>query len=290
MVQVVPAKIAVVFDCDDTIAPDTTNWLLARYGIDTASFWAAAGRLVKEGWDPPLAYMSLMLRESHPGGKLEKLTQGELARVAKEVPFFPGVPDVFVKLREAIESPQTFRDAGIQVEFYVISGGIEELIRHTVIARYLRDVWGCAFAWSPEGRLDGIKNSVTFTEKTRFLFQINKGLVGSGYRGDPYAVNAMVEEPRPIPFENMIYLGDGPSDIPCMSVVQRFGGFVFGMLSDHNPEKTYALGYGRRAHVTVPADFLEPSHAFKQLKITMERIAKRIVFKREQGGSEAPRY
>ena len=122
---------------------------------------------------------------------------------------------------------------------------------------------------------------MSFTEKTRFLFNIQKGLSSAEYDNQPYAVNMwLVPDQRPVPFKNMIYLGDGPSDIPCMSIVEKNGegtGRAIGILNDTDPYRTWALAHDRRASVTIPPDFTrDGKYALRQIREAVWRIADRI--------------
>jgi hypothetical protein len=119
------------------------------------------------------------------------------------------------------------------------------------------------------------------------VFSIQKGLVGVDYANTPYAVNEpMAPDERRIPLANMIYVGDGPSDIPCMSLLEQSEGHVIGILSKDIPDKTWALGFGRRAHITVPPDFREGEHAFLQLREALhykaEMIARDFEYRRSR--------
>jgi hypothetical protein len=115
------------------------------------------------------------------------------------------------------------------VEFYVVSGGLEEIIRGSSIASYLSGVWGCNLA-EVDGQVRHIKNAITFTEKTRSLYAINKGITDEAMKRNPFAVNtARPSEDRRVPFWNMIYIGDGLTDVPCFSVVEKAGGTAFGV-------------------------------------------------------------
>lgn len=259
--------IAIVADCDDTLAPDTTGQLLDSYGIDKNDFFQnKAASLVKQGWDPSLAYMHEMVELAQGGGPLSGLSQTKLQDLASQLQFFPGVPKCFDQIKQAIEGEPTFRAAGIRVESYVVSGGIAELLRASQLKDSTHYIWGCDFAYDPRGVIAFPKNVISFTEKTRFLYMINKGKVGPASEGHPYAVNEpMTDDERPVPFENMVYIGDGPSDIPCMSLIQANRGFVIGVTSEDNPAKTWALAFGRRANQTVECDFTEDGSAYKAL-------------------------
>src|SRR5206468_13122098 len=117
-------------------------------------------------------------------------------------------------------------------------------------------------------------------------FDIEKGTAQAGT--GPYDVNRPMEpDDRPVPLRNMVYVGDGPSDIPCMSIVQKAQGYVIGILSKKSPHKTWARGFGRRAHVTVPPDFREGEHGYLQLRESAIQIAERIrleIESRRRGG------
>lgn len=275
-VGAVSRTIALVFDCDDTLAPDTTTWLLQQFGVDTDAFWQRAGDLVRAGWDPPLAYLDLIRMEAD-AGNLKGLTRERLAELGPKVEFYPGVPEVFDALRDFVMAEKRFRHYGINLHYYVISSGIEDLLVHTRIAPYLHDLWGCRLAYDDQGRIRGPRAVITFTEKTRYLFCINKGIVGAVQRENPYLVNASIDqEARPIPFSNIVYLGDGPSDVPSMRVVDLFKGFTIGVTCEKNAKRAYELSLGRRARMTAEADFSEGKLLRTYLQEHIKRTATRI--------------
>ena len=115
---------------------------------------------------------------------------------------------------------------------------------------------------------------------------VNKGKVGEEYLNRQYVVNEPMDpRDRPVPFENMVYIGDGPTDIPCMSLVTAMGGYVIGILGKDKPNKAWALGYGRRVNATVPPDFSIGGYGYDHLKEVIQNIAKSI---REQMSSSGP--
>ena len=270
--------IAIVTDCDDTLAPDTTGQLLELCGVDKGDFFQNhSASLVRQGWDPSLAYMGKMIELAENGGPLSDLSQDKFRALAGQLEFFPGVPECFDLIKQEVESEAAFRAAGIRVESYVISGGIAELLRSSSLQDTTHYIWGCDFAYNSRGVIAFPKNVISFTEKTRFLFMVSKGKVGPTSEGQPYAVNEpMKYDERLVPFENMVYIGDGPSDIPCMSLIQANGGFVIGVTSEDNPAKTWALAYGRRANQTVDRDFTQEGSAYRALRQAVWQRATRI--------------
>ena len=288
--------IAVVSDCDETLAPDTTAQLLSQFGIDAKRFYKEqAGKLVDAGFDPPLAYMNEMLRLSRGDGPLAGLTQKRIVEIGRSLKFYPGVPAVFTELAREVHAD--YAEFGIRLEGYVITGGIADLIKASPLGAAVKKVWGCDFAYGSDGRIEAIKNVVSFTEKTRFLFNIEKGLVDAEYDNRPYEVNTpMTATERRIPIGNMVYLGDGPSDVPCMSIVQRMGGgygTVIGILNKNKPYQSWALGFGRRANLTIPANFEKEAEysGFDHLREAVIQIANRIRNElRTRGPSHAPKY
>lgn len=231
--------IAVVFDFDDTLTDDSTTKLLADHGVDTGEFWQRNRELVKQGWNATLSYLTLLLENVGKGKPFGKLTNAGLREFGASLRFYPGIPGLFNDLRKLTREHRLSNPA---VEFYVISGGLEEVIRGSKIAKHVNGMWGCRFAEGRSGAIEHIANVVSFTEKTRYLFEINKGLVEE-CRVNPFAVNEYVApQDRRVPFSNMIYIGDGLTDVPCFSLVDRNGGSAFGVFDprkEGSPKKAF---------------------------------------------------
>ena len=221
-------NIALVFDFDHTLTDDSTEKLLSSFGIDTEAFWSeTVGQMVAEGWDPALAWTSALcdlIGKSKPLGNLD---EQQLLKFGKTIGFYPEVEKALGDLRTI---PKDFPELNTEVELYVISGGIEILLRGTAITKLVDEIRGCTFHTDAKGILKRPKRVITFTEKTRYLFEINKGLLRRS-TSHPYAVNAPIErEDRRVPFENMIYVGDGLTDVPAFSVVKQRGGAAFAVV------------------------------------------------------------
>lgn len=222
--------LAVIFDFDDTLMPDSTTAFLAHKGIDTERFWSVeAKRLVDAGYDQPLHYLQLILDRVGPGGPLEGVTAAELREFGGTLDgtFFTGLPGMFADLKTDVAKYQD-----LTLDFYIISSGMQELIEGSPIVReFFSGVYACRFGTSGDnGVIKHVRRCVTFTEKTRYLFEINKGIDPTESDTKPGLVNRDVPEAsRRIPFENMIYVGDGLTDIPCFSLVKKMGGVPFGV-------------------------------------------------------------
>lgn len=269
--------IAVIADCDDTLAPDTTGQLLSLFGLEPTDVFREAAELVKSGWEPTIAYMHRMITLAGGDGPLAGLTLDKMQSAGRNLQFYEGVPAIFSDLKEELEGIPQYRAVGIRVETYVVSSGIEELLRASPLKDAVHALWGSSFAYGPGGQITSVKRALSFTDKTRCIFLIQKGKVGDEFRNNPYVVNEPMDpRERPVPFSNMIYIGDGPSDIPCMSLIQTFGGLVIGILSKENPGKTWALGYGRRANVTVPPAYKRDDWAYSQLREALRDRADNI--------------
>jgi phosphoserine phosphatase len=229
--------IAVIFDFDDTLTDDSTTRLLEQHHIDTSVFWKQARELVEDGWNPTLAYIKLLLDNVGDGKPLGKLDNARLREFGGSLRFYQGIPRLFRDLRELVGK---YPLSNPSVEFYVISGGLEEVIRGSQIAPCLKGIWGCRFA-EDDGVIRFPMNVVSFTEKTKYLFEINKGFVDS--RTQAYRVNEYVRsEDRRVPFDNMIYVGDGLTDVPCFSLIEKSGGVPFGVFDPKrkgSPKKAF---------------------------------------------------
>ncbi len=237
--------IAIIYDCDGTLAKDTTYFLLDQCGIDSEKFWVDVAKEVEKGWDPPLAYLEGILKLVREG-VIADLTAYKLRDIGASVEMFPGLPEMFAELDQVLANQPQLKDAGIKLEHYLVSGGIGDLLRGLKVAPHMTEIFGCEFDFDPEtGKAVTVKSSVSFTEKTKFIYAINKGITGERLRANPYSVNDVVPpEDRRIPFRNMIYVGDGPSDIPCFSMIIANGGDGIGVTE--KTAKGYELAKGKR--------------------------------------------
>jgi 2-hydroxy-3-keto-5-methylthiopentenyl-1-phosphate phosphatase len=244
--------ISIITDCDNTLAPDTTSMLLEDNGINLDSFWEDISSKVKLGWDPPIAWMT-EIAEMIKNGKISQDTNARLAEFGKSVTPFPGTSEFIMQINESLG-----KEHDVTIEGYVVSCGIEPLMQGMILSESFTDIFGCSF-YEKNGVISGVKSCITFTEKTKFIFAINKGIT-SQIRENPYNVNTFVEnEKRRIPFENMIYLGDGASDIPCFSMIKQNGGHCIGIDIDSKWHKDFQLELRKREMNAFKPDYREGS-------------------------------
>ncbi len=284
--------IAIICDCDGTLCPDTTNQLVKELGVDPEQFWNRdVDRLVGDGWDHTLAYLNQLLDVTRDR-LIDPLTRSKLEGIGRRVEFYPGALDFIPRLQVRLSDNSEYREAGISIEWYILSSGIEDILRATDLGRVTTDIFACAFDYEPSGRATAVKRSVTFTEKTKFVHSISKGISGEELRRMPFRVNdAMREEDRRVPFQNMVYIGDGATDIPCFSMIKSFDGHAIGVWSPEDAElkKSYELAQGDRLTVgPYKADYQEGSDLFRMLWRIVEGIADSMLEKRQQQFRPAP--
>jgi len=279
--------IALIFDFDDTLAPDSTSGFLESIGVDTQQFWSGrVDPLLNQDWDPVPAYLHEMIQLSKSravsAGAGGSIKQADLISWGQNLPLHVGVDTLFARLREQVRK----RHPQVQLEFYLISSGIGDVVRNTPIAKEFTDIWASEFIYDETGGISFPRRIVSFTDKTRYLFHIQKGIVGPAYVGKPFEVNRKVAEDRlKVPFDQMVFVGDGYTDIPCFSVVKRGGGYAFGVWDPkHRDKRSRALGFiedGRVSNLN-QARYDEDAELYQWLEEALTSLASRVALKSRQ--------
>jgi len=282
------AVIAIVCDFDETLGIDTITYLLTENNVSQEEYWKEVAALVKKSWDPPLAYMYLLM-EYAKQGKID-ISEAALRKLGKKLPLFPGLPTALSQLHAYVKTEPFLKETKVKLEFFIISGGLEDMIRGSSLAQEADAIFGSSFAYDPKTKeATAIKSAISFTEKTRFLFGINKGLREQQLRENPYQINkVMPQKDRKIPFSQMIYIGDGPSDVPSLSALLQYGGTGIGVVSPHDTFKRgYELAKGKRITVgPYTANYKKGSDMRKVLEETILRMGLEIA---EQKRKHAPK-
>ena len=261
--------VAICYDFDKTLSPDDmqAQGFIQAVGYEISKFWQESNGLAgSNDMDQNLAYMFKMM-ETAEGRVL--FTKKALLEYGTKVRLFPGVEDWFRRIREYGE------DHGVIVEHYIISSGLKEMIEGTPIASEFRKIYACSFLYDVDGIAYWPGVAVNYTNKTQFIFKINKGVESVS---DCKLVNQYIEErERPVPFSRMIYVGDGTTDIPCMRLVKNFGGHsiaVYNPASAKVGRKDLAsLIRDNRVNHVCAADYTEGSEIDRLVKLIIDKIA-----------------
>ncbi len=286
--------IALVYDYDQTLSPNymQDEVVFPTFGIDPKKFWSRCHDLVgKQGYDNELAYMKALLDYL----EIDRPTNARLKELGEGLQFFPGLPEMFEEFKSGLLSPM-HEAHGIKVEHYIISSGLKALIDGSRLAPHVKVVFGCEFAEDADGRITFPRCVISHTQKTQFLFRINKGLLD--YSQD--VNDHMPAELRPVPFEHMIYVGDGPTDVPCFTVVRQHGGHAIAVYNPNDPvrssfKKCYQLStHADRVRHIAPADYRRGSHLRLLIEEMVSEVANRIVQRRaddlESATIRAPKH
>jgi len=257
--------VAILYDFDKTLCTqDMQNYsFIPSLGMDIGAFWAKANGF---GWenkmDGILAYMYTMIRESRAKGI--PLTRESLVEKGKYIEFYPGVLDWFQRINDF------GRSQGVEVEHYIISSGLQEIIEGCAISHEFKAIYASEFFYDEKGDPVWPKLAVNFTAKTQFVYRINKGVLDVSNDKDLNA--SMPDDSKRVPFTNMIYVGDGLSDVPCMKMMRSYGGQAIAVFQESNRAGVEELLTRGRVDFMFPADY----SAGSPLEETMKNIIRKM--------------
>lgn len=273
-------KCALIYDFDGTLAEGdcAQHGLMPALGItDIQGFWSEVKeRATQDDGDEILSYLGLLAEKANQLAS-DELSENNLKKHGKSIPLFPGVDTWFERINEYAAANE------IELHHYIISSGLDAMIRGTAIGNQFSQIYACKYHYCPKGK-QAIwpAQAINYTTKTQFLFRINKGIKNSWNNA---AVNKFIEpEKRDIPFQRMIYFGDGDTDIPSMKMVRYQGGFSLAVFDEKKwnnqttQKKVEKLIAEERANYVVPANYQKGS----QLEVTVRGLLQ--LFKRKQKG------
>ena len=243
--------IALLYDFDHTLSTEDMQdySFIPSLGLTVPQFWTLANDFgTREHMDGILAYMYTMMREARRAG--QPLTRSQLVGMGRDIKLFPGVEDWFSRINAFGEG------LGVTVEHYIISSGLREIIEGCSISGAFKEIFASEFYYDENGIAAWPKLSVNYTSKTQFVYRINKGVLDVS---DDRTLNAsMPDDSKRVPFTNMIYLGDGLSDVPCMKMMQSYGGASIAVYQEMTAGVKDLLA-NRRVDFIYPADYREDS-------------------------------
>lgn len=260
--------VALVYDFDGTLSPGNMQefGFIEAVGKTAEEFWRMSDNIaIGQDASNVLSYMKLMFDEARRNGI--KLRREDFMRFGEDIRLFPGVKEWFSLVNEY------GRARGVVVEHYINSSGLKEIIEGSPIAKEFKHVFAGTFIYDENGEAEWPGVAVDYTTKTQFLFKINKGIFSSR---DNKKVNASMSEDRKrIPFSNMVYFGDGDTDVPCMKIVSMFGGHSIAVYNPSNAKKKAAaakLKRQGRVAFSLPAVYTEDSQAFRVVSAIIDKI------------------
>ena len=245
---------ALMYDFDKTLSPkDMQEYaFIPSIKMTPEEFWAECGKTMRENrMDQILAYMFVMFKKAK--GKI-LFTRETLSALGKDVELFEGVTTWFKRVNAYAEK------RGMKAEHYIISSGLKEIIEGTPIAKNFEQIYAAEYCYDENGEPCWPAMAVNFTSKTQFLFRINKGVFDVTENDE--LNEFMLEEKRRVPFRNMVYIGDGLTDVPCMKLVRTNGGHSIAVYKD-SMEKVNKLLLQGRVDYVLKADYTKGSELEK---------------------------
>lgn len=266
--------VVIAYDFDGTLAPGNMqeHSFISNVGMKKEDFWAEVKKYAqKHDMDEILSYMYLMIKKANEAN--HPITKKAFQDHAKTIQFFPGVYDWFDRIN------QFGKEHGLNIEHYIISSGLREMVKATKIGSKFKYIFASGFMYDANNVAVWPALAVNYTTKTQYLFRVNKAIQNSY---DNSLINKYVPETdRPIPFDRMIYLGDGETDIPCMKMLKYQGGYPIAV---YNPDSKTKKGkqskklaedllQQHRADYALPADYSEGKKLDILIKSILEKIA-----------------
>ena len=268
--------IALLYDFDKTLCTqDMQNYaFIPSLGMTPAEFWQEANTFGwRERMDGILAYMYTMLRKSREKGL--SITRDQLVEMGRSIVLFPGVKDWFERINAYGESQ------GVVIEHYILSSGLREIIEGSGISHEFKEIYASEFYYDESGTPVWPKLDVNFTAKTQFVYRINKGVLDVANDRDLNA--SMPDDSKRVPFTNMVYVGDGLSDVPCMKMMRSYGGQAIAVYQPESRTAVEELQKGRVDFI-FPADYREGSGLDGTMKNIIRKMAVTDLLTEEHAG------
>ena len=258
--------IAIMYDFDKTLCTkDMQEYtFFPNLGIEAKSFWDETNNLREiNKMDQVLSYMYLMFKKTIENNRTIK--RDYLNQMGENIELFPGVEEWFERINEY------GKELGFEIEHYIISSGLKEIIEGSPIGNKFKSIFASEFFYNEDGNAMWPKLAVNYTNKTQFLTRINKGILDIS--DDNKLNDKMLENERRISTANMIYIGDGYTDVPCMQLTKEHGGVSIAVYTDKNYDTASKLLNDGRINYLVPANYSENSEIDQIIKKTIQNMA-----------------
>jgi len=285
--------IAIVYDYDRTLSPRSMqdDVIFQKIGVESEEFWGRVNRLrADKAYEDELAWIRLLLENA----AFRRFSNRDLEALGRGLGFYPGVPEVFQELGHVL-CDEKYKRHGVTLEHYIVTSGLKAVLAGSPLSRHVEGIFGCELDEDDEGKVFWPKRIISHTAKTQYLFRITKGLEYVDLSHD--VTDHMPEAERRIPFRNMLYIGDGPTDVPCFAVITSRGGRA---LAVYDPgirasfETCMALREAQRVDEIAEADYRRDTHLRRLMEHYLERMADRIVAEQQSEHEsriiQAPRH
>ena len=256
--------IGIMYDFDKTLSTtDMQNYdFIPNLGMTPEEFWGSTTEFTNEhGVERILSYMYMMIAKAKEKGI--KITRQYLNECGKNIKFYPGVTTWFNRINEYGESK------GVKVEHYLVSSGTMEIVEGCAIYPSFTKAWGCEYYYNKDGEPVWPKLAINYTQKTQFYFRISKGVVDVK---DDNSVNEKTPDRR-IPYRNIIYMGDGMTDVACMTLVKHNEGTSIAIYPEKESDKVRSLYTDGRCNFICRADYTSGSDLEKVIKLIIDKVA-----------------
>lgn len=280
--QFMQDTIAIVYDFDGTLSPQPMQeyTVLPKLEIEPFQFWSKVNQQSQEnGEESMLTYMRLLLEEAEK--KETHIGRKEFKELGQHVKYFPGVENWFDRIDSVVKNKSNGK---IKVHHYVISAGLREILDGISIKKYFKNIFASEYHYDHHRRATFPKLLITDTAKTQFLFRINKGVEDLRKSINSHMPAAL----RPIPFENMIYIGDGETDVPSMTVTLQNGGNAIAVFRNGRDQRSIktreickSLLKANRVNFIAPADYSDDSVLERRVRLLLDSVIARIEYQRE---------
>ncbi len=274
-------RMAVLYDFDRTLSPDDMQafTFIPSLGMRSGDFWAESNRVARaNGMDTNLSWMKLMLDKASEKGM--SISRAAFRALGRDVKLYDGIPEWFGRVNAYAAQK------GVKAEHYIISSGLKEIIEGNEVAPFIKRIYASAFYYNGEGAALWPAQAVNYTNKTQYIFRIAKGAFDEN---DARVNDSFEEKNLYIPYENMIYIGDSETDIPCMRLIKSKGGTSVGVYDPalQSRKRVYDLYRDGRINYFAPADYRGGQALDCLLRRVIDLVAAREALREESGRLDA---